>query len=128
MPDRDRLAALLRDYASEQTLAPYGVRHGNEQAINNPFTAKGKGYFGEIPTGDGVATELSSVFEHDGQQVEHPLIVPTLNAQELQYLTAGNQPTPEIEMKAQQYAIDRLKRGKNPFAQQDELRYPIPKD
>lgn len=128
MADRERLAALLRAYPSEQTLAPYGVRYGNDQATNNPFTAKGKGYFGQLPAQDGVATELSSIFEHEGQQVEHPLIVPTLNAQELQYLTAGNQPTPEIEMKAQQYAIDRLKRGKSPFAQQNELRYPIPKD
>ena len=128
MDERERLAALLREYPSEQTLAPYGARYGNDKATNNPFTAKGKGYFGQLPAQDGVATELSSIFEHEGQQVEHPLIVPTLNAQELQHLTAGNQPTPEIEMKAQQYAIDRLKRGKNPFAQQDELRYPIPKD
>ena len=128
MPDRERLAALLRAYSSEQTLAPYGMRHGNEQAVNNPFTAKGKGYFGQLPAQDGVATELSSIFEHEGKQVEHPLIVPTLTAQELQHLTAGNEPTPEIYSKAEQFAMDRLKRGKSPFAQQDELRYPMPKD
>lgn len=128
MPDNARLAALLKAYPSEQTLAPYGFRYGNDQAVNNPFTAKGKGYFGQLPAQDGVATELSSIFEHNGKQVEHPLIVPTLTKQELQHLTAGNEPTPEIYSKAEQFAISRIKQGKSPFAGHDELRYPIPKD
>jgi hypothetical protein len=126
--DNARLAALLKAYPSEQTLAPYGMRHGNEQSVNNPFMAKGKGYFGQLPAQDGMATELSSIFEHNGQQVEHPLIVPTLTKQELQHLTAGNEPTPEIYSKAEQFAIGRIKQGKSPFAGQDELRYPVPKD
>ncbi len=128
MADNARLAALLKAYPSEQTLAPYGMRHGNEQAVNNPFMAKGKGYFGQLPAQDGMATELSSIFEHNGHQVEHPLIVPTLTKQELQHLTAGNEPTPEIYSKAEQFAIGRIKQGKSPFAGQDELRYPVPKD
>lgn len=128
MADNARLAALLKAYPSEQTLAPYGMRYGNDQAVNNPFTAKGKGYFGQLPAQNGVATELSSIFEHNGKQVEHPLIVPTLTKQELQHLTAGNEPTPEIYSKAEQFAIGRIKQGKSPFAGHDELRYPIPKD
>jgi len=52
--------------------------------------------------------------------------VPTLTADELNLLRSTGQVTPEIEQKAQQYALSRLAEGKNPFASPQELRFPLP--
>jgi hypothetical protein len=57
-------------------------------------TLKGKGFFGEIPVNQGGAmTEFSSAFEQDGKMVSHPLLVPTLNKQEIDLLRMGLEPT-----------------------------------
>ena len=57
-------------------LAPFGIRHSGEGA-------KGKGYFGELPSKDGmVSTEIST----ESDIGEHPLLVPTLTRKEIQHL------------------------------------------
>jgi hypothetical protein len=90
-------------------------------------SVKGKGFFGGIPTQDGsMMTEYSSAFEVGGKTVSYPLVVPTLTADELNLLRSTGEVTPEIEKKAQQYALDRLAEGKNPFASPQELRFPFP--
>jgi len=90
-------------------------------------SVKGKGFFGGIPTQDGsMMTEYSSAFEVGGKTVSYPLVVPTLTADELNLLRSTGQVTPEIEQKAQQYALSRLAEGKNPFASPQELRFPLP--
>ncbi len=106
-------------------LAPYGLRY-SESVVDQP-QIKGRGYLGAIPTTEGMPmTELSSSFELDGQVIQHPLIVPTLTAQELQLLQMGGEPTPEIYTKAQQFALDRIRQGMSPFATPQDLRMPMP--
>ena len=90
-------------------------------------SVKGKGFFGGIPTQDGsTMTEYSSAFEVGGKTVSYPLVVPTLTADELNLLRSTGEVTPEIEKKAQEYALSRLAEGKNPFASPQELRFPLP--
>ena len=106
-------------------LAPYGLRY-SESVADQP-QIKGRGFLGAIPTTEGMPmTELSSSFELDGQVIQHPLIVPTLTAQELQLLQMGGEPTPEIYTKAQQFALDRIRQGMSPFATPQDLRMPMP--
>ena len=85
-------------------------------------------YFGELKNDNGdVSTELSSEFEHEGKTIEYPLIVPTLSIKELDHLLSGEKATNEIYDKAESWAKSRIKEGKSPFAQPDELRMPAPK-
>ena len=106
-----------------QGLAPYGTRYAEN--LSQPTTAKRGGYYGNIGTINDPMTEFSSAFEVDGKTVQYPLIVPTLTVDELQSVRARNI-TPEINQKAQQFALDRLSRGQDPFATTQELRYPQP--
>ena len=104
-----------------------GVRYLEQGQTLPDSTFKGKGYFGEIPTIDGgVMTEYSSAFEVGGKTISYPLLVPTLTIDELNILRTTGEGTPEIEQKAQQFALDRIAQGKNPFASPTELRYPLP--
>lgn len=122
MADSEKLAAALQFYATQQGLDPFGLRHSGQGV-------KGKGYFGTLPHKEGgVSTEISSESDINGKNVEHPLIVPTLNASELQHLLAGNEPTESIYKKAAQHAASRIGKGMNPFAQSNELRYPLPQE
>jgi hypothetical protein len=110
------MATGLKQSSGGQGLAPYGLRHSGEGA-------KGKGYFGELPTTDGrTATEISS----ENDEGEHPLIVPTLTKKELNHLLSGEEPTDEIYDKAASWARTRRKSGKSPFADPTELRMPVP--
>lgn len=97
-------------------LAPHGMRHGGNGA-------KGRGYFGPLasPNGD-YSTEISSEDEHG----QFPLIVPTLDREELMHLLANQQPTDAIYQKAADFASQRRAAGKNPFIETGEMRYPLP--
>jgi hypothetical protein len=122
MPDYSLLAQAL---SREPGLS--GARYLEQGQDMSQGTLKGKGYFGEIPVNQGGAmTEFSSAFEQDGKMVSHPLLVPTLNKQEIDLLKMGIEPTPEIYKKAQDYAQKRIGAGQSPFASSQELRYPIP--
>src|SRR5690349_2801603 len=80
-------------------------------------TAKGLGFFGEIPRPDGsISTELSADADIDGQNVSFPLLVPTLSREEIDHLVSGKQPTPQIFDKAIGFAVQRMKAGLSPFA------------
>lgn len=106
-------------------LAP--VRYLEEGQDISQGTVKRKGYFGEIPTNnDSMMTEFSSAFEVGGKTVQYPLVVPTLTVDELNLLRLTGEATPEIQKKAQEFALNRLSRGLDPFATTQELRYPQP--
>jgi hypothetical protein len=107
-----------------QGLAPYGFRYA--ESVNQPITAKGRGYLGNVGTMQEPMTELSASSDFGGRTVRYPLIVPTLTADELNLLRSGGEPTQEIYSKAQQYALGRLARGEDPFATPQDLRYPQP--
>jgi len=93
-------------------------------------TAKGSGYFGEIKRPDGnVMTEISIGVGLNGKETLIPLIVPTLNKSELNYLMRNN---PDSEMfmekmpksimdKAVDHAVMRMKENKSPFASLEEV-------
>lgn len=100
----------------------YGKRPDN--------TPKGRGYFGEIKRPDGkVMTEVSIGVGLNGKETLIPLIVPTLNRQELEYLRKSKIDSPDfmksippsIIDKAVDYASGRLKQNKSPFAGPDEV-------
>ena len=128
MPKKYGDYKLLAQAISRQPgLAPYGMRYLEEGQTLSDATPKGKGYFGEVPMNQGGAmTELSSAYDQNGKLVSHPLIVPTLNKQEVDLLKMGLEPTPEIYKKAQDYAQQRIGAGQSPFASPQELRYPMP--
>jgi hypothetical protein len=124
MPDYSLLAQAL---SREPGLS--GARYLEQGQDMSQGTLKGKGYFGEIPVNQGGAmTEFSSAYEQDGRMVSHPLLVPTLNKQEIDLLRMGIEPTPEIYKKAQDYAQQRIGAGQSPFASPQELRYPMPNE
>lgn len=93
-------------------------------------TKKGKGYFGEVARPDGsVSTEISVGVGINGKQTEIPLMVPTLNKAELDYLIntpvkskgfMSGMPKSIIE-KAYDHAVMRIQDGKSPFAGPDEV-------
>jgi hypothetical protein len=123
------VSGMFPDYFSVtevNPLAPYGLRY-SESLADQP-QIKGRGYMGAIPTSEGMPmTELSSSFDFNGQTIQHPLIVPTLSAEEIKLLRMGGEPTPEIYNKSQQFALDRLRQGLSPFATPQDLRISPPK-
>lgn len=83
--------------------------------------AKGTGYLGVLqrPAG-GVSTELSIGVNLNGKETEIPLMVPTLNQKELDWLMT-NEPKPSalpesIKRKAIDHARMRMQQGQSPFA------------
>lgn len=111
--DPDEIAQLAQNIV--EGLAPYGLRHSGEGV-------KGKGYFGELAGRDGVVTEMSA----EDESGEYPLVVPTLTAEELDSLIAGEPLSEEIQSKARSWADTRRSRGQSPFASPTELRMPRP--
>lgn len=101
---------------------------------NRPDGApKGMGFFGELKRPDGnVSTEISVGVGINGKEMEIPLIVPSLNKKELDYLLKTdvesksffqNMP-PSIMDKAYKHATTRMKIGKSPFADESEVGKP----
>lgn len=110
---RNRLAQLL--YQDKYNLTPpaavpnYGMRPDG--------TRKGNGWLGAIPhygpdgAQNGVSTELT--FEAGGHQM--PLIVPTLNPDQLRSLQHGGPLTPDIAKTAIDFARSMARRGRSPY-------------
>ena len=106
-------------------IAPYGARYS--ETVKDPFSPKRHGYFGAIQSAEGLPiTELSSAFELNGHVIRHPLVVPTLTAEEISLLQSGKEPTQSIYDKAQAWAIQRLNKGENPFTTTQDVRFPLP--
>lgn len=105
-----------------QGIAPYGFRHAEK--VSDPFEAKEKGYFGELPAkGGGVSTEISA---SDDEGNSFPLLVPGLTKKEAKNLLADGRPPSKVYEKAKTHAEKRRAEGKSPFASGSELRYPAP--
>jgi hypothetical protein len=84
--------------------------------IRNDGTFKGPGFMGELKTPKGdVATELSIGVELEGQEVEIPLLVPTLSKKQVDHLLNDGKATKDIVDKAVDHAKKRMKQGKSPF-------------
>ena len=118
--DNKKLAAYLRN---EGQYAPDELKNG--QGINfygaryDSPTVKGTGWFGPMQTNSGdVATELSGYSEGIG---DYPLIAPTIERNQLNSLLAGNEPTEETYMNAENWAKARQAMGLSPFVQPNEL-------
>jgi hypothetical protein len=97
----------------------YGMR-------NSGGSKKYTGWKGELKRLDDpnqVSTEISTSVGLDGKEVEIPLIVPTLNKRELNFLLSvdpqskefGAKLPPSIMKKAIDHAVTRMKSGKSPF-------------
>jgi hypothetical protein len=104
----------LLDEVLAQTTANYGNRVDG--------TAKGNGFFGPLLRPDGsISGELSFGFDYGDKNHLAPLLVPTLNRDEIDHLLGGNPPTREIYDKAIQHAIERMRVGKPLFAAPNEV-------
>jgi len=92
----------------------------NEFGNRNDGTKKGSGFLGVLQRPDGkVSTEISVGVDFGAGEMEIPLLVPTLDQEEIKYLLE-NEPKPSdipkpIMDKAVNHAIQRLKDGKSPF-------------
>lgn len=120
---RDRFAPPKTKKA--QNVISYGLREDK--------TAKGPGFFGELPrptsAGGGFSTELSAtgnLNDKQGNPILYPLLVPTLSRQEINTLLRNEKPTDAIYHKAEVHAAKRIKEGKSPFAQVGEPTWNLP--
>ena len=115
----------LTGYGAGQGIAPFGMRYS--ESLGDVPSQKRFGYFGAIPDARGnPMTELSSAFESDGKMISHPLLVPTLSANEVALLQSGAEPTQSIYDKAQAWAMNRIQKGQSPFATPQDIRFPVP--
>lgn len=123
------LAKTLNPEQDVGGVAPYGLRYGGDTPLGSNPSVKGRGYFGPIQTkaGDSM-TEFSSSFTHNGKQIAHPLVVPTLTVDELKLLLGGGDIPNSIYQKAQDYALKRISEGQSPFADQTGFKYPLPSE
>jgi len=89
--------------------------------VRNDGTRKGGGYLGVIPDATGrPMTEFSIGVNMDGKEVEIPTLVPTLDADEIEYLRSmkpGTMIPLRIRQKAVDHAKSRMSQGLSPFAE-----------
>lgn len=80
-------------------------------------TKKGRGFLGELKRPDGnISTEISIGVNIGGREMEIPTLVPGLTQQEQDSLLKGERPSEAIVKKAVAHAKERIKSGKNVFA------------
>ena len=107
---RNMLSALIGAPKEDWQYPDYGLRVDG--------TPKKEGFLGKLPMDDGrVMTEQSVGVEIDGKETLIPSIVPTLTKDEIDFMATGGDPrtNDNIMNKAVKHAIDRMKRGRNPF-------------
>lgn len=102
----------------------------NRYGKRNDGSAKGLGYYGEIP-GVGLnqgytMTENSIGVNLDGQELEIPTIIPSLTMEELELILSGGM-NDEIVGKSIKHARDRISKNLSPFAGPKDLIIPSPK-
>jgi len=109
------LGDLALKRAMQQFQSPY-ENMGNRYGTNTP---KGEGWLGILKRPDGdISTELSTGFLIDGKEMEVPLLVPTLSADEVKFLlssTPGTSLPDSIRQKAVAHAMKRIEAGLSPF-------------
>lgn len=113
-PVASAIAPPDQDVALPTPEAPFGLRKDG--------TPKGPGFI-QLQGKDGsVMTEISVGVDAGGIEKEIPTLVPTLSEAEKQYLIDGGDPrkSPSIMTKAIQHAQQRMKDGKNVFAEPGE--------
>lgn len=92
---------------------------GNANMTRNDGTQKGSGYLGTILDSQGrPMTEFSIGVGIDGQEIEIPTLVPTLEPAEIEYLRnmQPGAPMPQsIQQKAIEHAKMRMRQGLSPF-------------
>jgi len=81
---------------------------------------KGRGFLGPLKRKDGrISTELSINIEIDGREIDMPLLVPTLDENEIRLLLDNDidpKKLPKSIMdKATAHAMERIERGESPF-------------
>ena len=104
-----------------QSLGQYGLRN-SMGPHDSPM--KGNGWLGPLLRKDGgMSTEISAGFNINGQEMDIPLMVPTLNTQEIQWLLNTSPDAPDyfqrmpstIPDKAIAHALERLRTNQSPF-------------
>jgi hypothetical protein len=115
---------------SEQKASPpTGTAQTPNYGLRTDGTPKGKGFLGELQRPDGrVSTEISVGVSFNGQQMDIPTLVPTLNQEEIDYLLKTplkpemfKTPIGKVIMqKAIDHAKKRISEEKSPFAQEGE--------
>jgi hypothetical protein len=115
----DELYSLMKgkkeETSREEKVKNYGLRPDKTQ--------KGMGYFGEIPMNDKskkIMGELSTTVTVDGEEIQLPLIVPSLDRSEIDHLASGKPATKTIIDKAVKHALERKSEGKSPYATLEE--------
>ena len=125
------LGVTSKTSAKERKLIANALKRRSQGFDKRPDgTAKGKGFFGELPVkGGGVATEYSvgvQLESRGGKETDIPSLVPTLTKEErdllLNDIIPNKKRIPEsIVQKAVDHANARVKAGKNVFAQEGEV-------
>ena len=104
----------------DKTIPGYGNREDG--------TPKGRGWLGELTRKDGsgmVSTELSLSGVIDGKKVLFPALVPTLDKNEIDYLLSHKDIPDTIKKKAADFAKKRIKEGRSPFVNPEEMKEAI---
>ena len=110
----------LLDQIIREGIASYGARYA--ESPSEPLSMKGKGYFGLLPSSEGVSTEISMT---DNSGRSFPSLVPTLTKEEVNQLLSGQNINDDIYRKAEMWANSRQAAGMSPFATPTELRMPV---
>lgn len=84
-------------------------------------SSKGRGYFGELVSGDGISTEISAEETlRNGKNLMYPLLSPNQSFKDLSNLLTGGKPTNEMYDAAVRNALSRQLTGRSPFAELGE--------
>ncbi|CAB4160564.1 hypothetical protein UFOVP765_23 [uncultured Caudovirales phage] len=102
----------------------YGMR---ESGSGKKYTGW-KGELKRLDNPNQVSTEISTTVGLNGKEVEIPLIVPTLNKKELDFLLSVDPKSKEfgarlpssVMKKAIDHAVTRMKLGKSPFKEPED--------
>lgn len=92
----------------------------------NDGTEKGEGFFGPLKAKNGdVMTEFSVGVNIDGKEIDIPTFTPNQSKKDIEHMLSGGEPTDDIVRKAAEYARQRIKQGKSPFAAKGEQTFKV---
>lgn len=113
------MAGLLDDII-QQGIQSYGARWA--ESPSEPLSLKGKGYFGILPSSEGISTEISATDEYGRH---YPLLSPSLTQEQINMLLTGQEVSDDIYKAAENWANYRRNAGLDTFASPMELRMPV---